>query len=209
MKHFADKGRSEREFAMGDMVYLRLQPYIQSSVAPRSNHKLSFRYYGPFAVLARVAPVAYKLQLPDTCRIHPVVHVSQLKRHVPPSVRNEDDISQVPDDPMTPVTPIQFLDSRSCRLGASSVTQILVRWKDLPSSLTTWEEVEDLHRRYPRCPAWGQAGSQEGGNVKTKTRREKRTSCTVARPASQVTDAERRAVRRVAERSLPITWKSS
>lgn len=28
MKSNADKGRSEREFKVGDMVYLRLQPYI-------------------------------------------------------------------------------------------------------------------------------------------------------------------------------------
>jgi len=37
MKAQADKGRSEREFAPGDLVYLKLQPYIQSSVASRLN----------------------------------------------------------------------------------------------------------------------------------------------------------------------------
>lgn len=84
MKTYTDKGRSEREFKVGDQVYLKLQSYIQISVAPRSNQKLSFRYYGPFSVLERVGIVAYRLQLPDSCRIHPVVHVSQLKRHVPP-----------------------------------------------------------------------------------------------------------------------------
>lgn len=86
MKQQADKNRSQREFNVGDMVYLKLQPYVQASVAPRSNRKLSFRFYGPFRVLARVGKVAYKLELPPTCRIHPVIHVSQLKLHVPPSV---------------------------------------------------------------------------------------------------------------------------
>ena len=37
MKNQADKNRTEREFAVGDLVYLKLQPYIQSSVAPRGN----------------------------------------------------------------------------------------------------------------------------------------------------------------------------
>jgi len=87
MKQQADKNRSEREFNMGDMVYLKLQPYVQASVAPRSNQKLSFRFYGPFPVLAGVGKVAYKLALPPACRIHPVIHVSQLKLHVPPSVQ--------------------------------------------------------------------------------------------------------------------------
>lgn len=37
MKSQADKKRTERQFQEGDMVFLRLQPYIQSSLAPRSN----------------------------------------------------------------------------------------------------------------------------------------------------------------------------
>jgi hypothetical protein len=54
MKQQADKGRSERQFAVGDLVYLKLQLYIQTSIAPRANHKLSFKFFGPFLVLQRV-----------------------------------------------------------------------------------------------------------------------------------------------------------
>jgi hypothetical protein len=78
MKSQADKKRSEKEFQVGDMVYLKLQPHIQSLVAFCSNQKLSFRFYGPFKILDRVGVVAYKLELPALAQIHPVVHVSQL-----------------------------------------------------------------------------------------------------------------------------------
>lgn len=64
-----------------DMVYLKLQLYIQTSVAPRSNQKLSFKFYGPFKVLARVGNVAYHLQLLDECHIHPVVQISAETSH--------------------------------------------------------------------------------------------------------------------------------
>lgn len=40
MKNQADKNRSERQFSVGDWVYLRLQPYVQTSVAPRASQKL-------------------------------------------------------------------------------------------------------------------------------------------------------------------------
>lgn len=50
MKKQADKRRSERVFQIGDQVFLKLQPYIQSSVAHRANHKLAFKFFGPFTV---------------------------------------------------------------------------------------------------------------------------------------------------------------
>jgi hypothetical protein len=43
MKAQANKKRTELEFAEGDLVYLKLQPYVQSSVATRSNQKLGIQ----------------------------------------------------------------------------------------------------------------------------------------------------------------------
>ena len=76
MKYYADKKRIEREFQIGDEVYLKLQPYKQTSLALRNNLKLSSRYYGPYTVIARISKVAYKLQLPSTSKLHPIFHVS-------------------------------------------------------------------------------------------------------------------------------------
>ena len=72
MKHQADRNRTDRQFNPGDWVYLKLQPYIQKSVATRANQKLSFRYYGPYQVVKCVGRAAYELDLPESARIHRV-----------------------------------------------------------------------------------------------------------------------------------------
>ena len=95
MKQIADKERTDRNFEVGDWVYLKLQPYRQTSVALRKNMKLSTKYYGPYQIEQKVGSVAYKLKLPDGCSVHPVFHVSLLKKsingsqiHLTPPPRN-------------------------------------------------------------------------------------------------------------------------
>jgi hypothetical protein len=163
MKAQADKKRSERHFKVGDLVYLKLQPYVQSSVATRSNHKLSFRFFGPYKVLQRVGEVAYKLELPESSRIHPVIHVSQLKRHVPPTTTVSTDVQTL----SSIAIPIQVLDRAFVRCGGSTRRMIKVQWSNLPISSTTWEVEDHLKQFFPRAHAWGQASTQAKGNVTT------------------------------------------
>jgi hypothetical protein len=72
MKRQADKQRTERVFQVGDQVYLKLQPFVQSLVATKSNQRLAFKFFGPYTVLQCVGPVAYKLQLPLHSTFHPI-----------------------------------------------------------------------------------------------------------------------------------------
>jgi hypothetical protein len=61
MKMTTDKRRSDQEFSVGDWVYLKLQPYVQKTLATRAKPKLDFHYFGLFQVLLRVGGKSYKL----------------------------------------------------------------------------------------------------------------------------------------------------
>ena len=80
-KMYVDKKISYREFTVGERVYVRVKPK-RSTMRWTSCAKLAPRYCGPFQILERVRPVAYKLALPSHIQVHNVFHVSLLKRYV-------------------------------------------------------------------------------------------------------------------------------
>ena len=79
MKAIADGHRRDHEFHIGDWVLVKLRPYRQTTVSGATHSKLAKRFYGPFHIVERMGPVAYKLALPEHSRIHPVFHCSILK----------------------------------------------------------------------------------------------------------------------------------
>ena len=79
-KSYADKRRRPLEFEVGDYIYLKVTPMkkVQRFGVKR---KLAPRFVGPYKIVEKKGPVAYKLQLPEVMgSIFPVFHVSQLKK---------------------------------------------------------------------------------------------------------------------------------
>ena len=79
---YADKHRIDIVFQVEDLVYIRMQPYRQSSLKKKGAEKLHPRFYGPYKIIRKVGEVAYELDFLANNKIHNVFHVSCLKKEV-------------------------------------------------------------------------------------------------------------------------------
>ncbi|XP_049368015.1 uncharacterized protein LOC125832873 [Solanum verrucosum] len=80
-KLYADLKRRDIEYQVGDKLFLKVTPW-KKIMRFSQKGKLSPRFIGPYEILERVGPVAYKLAFPpELDKIHNVFHVSMLRRY--------------------------------------------------------------------------------------------------------------------------------
>ncbi|KAM7497180.1 hypothetical protein LguiA_021594 [Lonicera macranthoides] len=149
MKQFADRHRSERTFVVGDWVFLRLQPYKQTSLSMRKDYKLAPRFYGPYKVLEKIGSVAYRLQLPSSTSIHPVFHVSMLKKKLGHSIEPSSVLPPVDSSGHFLVEPVAILDRRLVRRGNASAVQVQIQWSNMSPAEATWEDYDRMKELFP------------------------------------------------------------
>ncbi|GJW74200.1 putative reverse transcriptase domain-containing protein [Tanacetum coccineum] len=79
-KSYADNRRKPIEFEVGDKVLLKVSHW-KGVMRFGKKGKLTPRYVGPFEILERIGPIAYRLRLPnELSEVHDTFHVSNLKK---------------------------------------------------------------------------------------------------------------------------------
>ncbi|XP_019259126.1 PREDICTED: uncharacterized protein LOC109237290 [Nicotiana attenuata] len=130
------------------LVFVKLQPYRQSTLAGSPYHKLTPRYFGPYPIAEKIGAIAYKLLVPPEVLIHPTFHISQLKLcHSLPSEIIHPPIIDLSSH-LCPV-PEAILACRLIKKGNKAVAQCLVKWSQLDASYATWELVSALRTHFP------------------------------------------------------------
>lgn len=139
-QHYANQKRRGETFEVGERVFLSTEHARTDADRARPSRKLLSKYSGPYTITEKISDVTYRLDLPPALRIHPVFHVSRLKRfHERP-----DELKPAGQDD-TPPPPVivdgheeyeveDILDKR--RFGRQ--IKYLVKWAGYPAEESTW-----------------------------------------------------------------------
>ena len=113
--------------------------------------KLSPRFIGPYDIIERIGPVAYKLALPpELDKVHNVFHVSMLRRYrSDPSHTIPAKSIDIAPDLTYEEEPVAILAKKMKELRNKKVTLVKVLWKNHKVEEATWESEEIMKTQYP------------------------------------------------------------
>ncbi|KAA0051925.1 pol protein [Cucumis melo var. makuwa] len=143
-KSYADVRRKDLEFEMGDMVFLKVAP-MKGVLRFEKKGKLSPRFVGPFEILERIGPVAYRLALPPSfSAVHDVFHVSMLRRYVADPTHVVDfEPLQISENLSYDEQPVEILAREVKKLRSREISLVKVLWRN--------QGVEEAIRTAPTC----------------------------------------------------------
>src|SRR3954470_10517443 len=141
----ANKSRRDVLFEVGDQVLLNSHHVHLASQALRPSKKLQHRFIGPYPIISKVSPVAYKLALPPDLHIHPVFHVSLLRPYLAPDTVAHRSPPIEPPPAISVDDHLEYeveyiLDVRS----RYRRREFLVKWVGYPVHDATWELESNL-----------------------------------------------------------------
>ncbi|KAH7286341.1 hypothetical protein KP509_32G002100 [Ceratopteris richardii] len=111
--------------------------------------KLSPRFCGPWIVIKKISDVAYKLQLPANCEVHPIFHVSKLRPYISRDENCVDGLVALENRESQLDVPSQVLDRRERKLENLSIPEYLVAWTSSPLTVATWESKALIRKHFP------------------------------------------------------------
>ncbi|GJW89540.1 putative reverse transcriptase domain-containing protein [Tanacetum coccineum] len=149
-KSYANKRRKPLEFSVGDYVLLKVSPW-KGVVCFGKKGKLAPGFVGPFEIIEKVGPVAYRLDLPKELNgVHDMFHVSNLKKCLAdPTLQVPLDEIRVDDKLNFMKEPVEILEREFKKLKRSRIAIVKVRWNSKRGPEFTWEREDQMKLKYP------------------------------------------------------------
>ncbi|GKA34754.1 putative reverse transcriptase domain-containing protein [Tanacetum coccineum] len=144
-RSYANVRRKPLEFQVGYHVMLKVSPR-KGVIRFGKQGKPNPRYIGPFKILERIGPVAYKLELPkEFSNVYSTFHIYNLKKCL------SDESLVIPmkelrlDDKLNfGEEPVETIDREVKQLKQSGITIVKVRWNPKRGSEFTWEHEDQI-----------------------------------------------------------------
>ena len=127
-------------------------------------------------MLDRVGEVAYKLELPASSLLHPVFHVTALKKKIGEPEQVVEDLPNFDEEGNMMLKPKEALRYRQRKKGkdGKGAWQVLVHWQGLPVEEATWEEYEEMKTNFPNLSLEDKGVLEGEGNGEVPVRRSAR-----------------------------------
>ena len=112
----------------------------------KKDNKLSPRYYDPHKVLEKIGTMAYKLDLLSVSWVHPVFHFSCLKKVIGDKLPVQTIFPELDEEGKIILEPEVFIEIRTRQLRNQSISKYLIKWKNLSTEDSTWEDENFIHK---------------------------------------------------------------
>nr|GEU91002.1 retrotransposon protein, putative, Ty3-gypsy subclass [Tanacetum cinerariifolium] len=144
-KSYADMRRKPLEFGVGDYVFLKVSSW-KGVVRFKEKGKLAPRFVGPFEIIKKVGPVAYRLDLRKELNgVHDTFHVSNLKKCLAdPTLQVTLDEIQVDAKLNFIEEPVEILKREFKKLKQSRISIVKVQWNSKRGPVFTWEREDQM-----------------------------------------------------------------
>ncbi|GJV53480.1 hypothetical protein Tco_1449221 [Tanacetum coccineum] len=154
-KSYAGKRRRPLEFSVGDYVLLKVSPW-KGVVRFGKKGKLTPRFVGPFEIIEKVGPVAYRLDFPEELDgvyidwLAPFLRCPNLKKCLAdPTLQMPLDEIQVDAKLNFVEEPVDILEREFKKLKRSRIAIVKVWWNLKRGTKFTWEREDQMKLKYP------------------------------------------------------------
>lgn len=154
-----NKGRLATEYQIGDHVLINPHSLQLLRAEKGRGKKLLMKYEGPFEVMDKISPVAYRLRMPASYGMHPVINIAHLEtyKHSPEEFGsrpnrslNRADFDEMPEIDVDRIVSERQKKSRNGRM----ITEYLVRFEGLGEDEDEWKTAVQLKNAPEVLQTW-------------------------------------------------------
>ena len=97
-------------------------------------------------MLQNIGTMAYKLELPSSSRVHLVFHVSCLNKVIGENIPVHTILPELYEEGKIILEPEAVMETRTQQLRNRSISEYLIKWKNLPTEDSTWEDENSIQK---------------------------------------------------------------